>query len=123
MSNEFYILSMKWTRGGDSLTWWAPNNNGYTIVLEHAGRYTEEQVAGNPDYYNNGYNTLAVPCDAVEAVAIRVVPHSSSLLEKLTGKRFKPLLDGDDDCEPCDSCGLTPTPTNIGMQVVGAVTS
>ena len=71
--SEFYILSLKWTRRSDRLiTWWWPENNGYCYRLEEAGRYSADAVAGDPNYYDNGVTTKAVPCEDVDALAIRV---------------------------------------------------
>ena|SRR5688572_4093789 len=66
---EFFILSLKWSGQSFVLNWWCPNNNGYTHFLDKAGRYTRAQVEGNPNYYNDGKNTLAVPCNVVESKA------------------------------------------------------
>jgi hypothetical protein len=70
---EFYILSLKWSKG-DVLTWWCPDNKGYTIVLDRAGRYTREQVEAEMAYYNDDERTLAIPCGVVEAESVVTVP-------------------------------------------------
>lgn len=73
MAAEFYILSLKHTqRAHRVLTWWRPKNADYCFRLELAGRYTAGQVAAEPDYYDNGHSTRAVPCEVVEALAINV---------------------------------------------------
>lgn len=89
MSDEFYILSLKWSvdqngkplprrksgwQPGDQfvLIWWAPDAKGYTRCLENAGRYTRAQIDAAPGYYNNGETTCAVPCEVVEAHANRM---------------------------------------------------
>lgn len=118
MSNDdqFYILSLPWTRE-DTLTWWSPNNSGYTSILEHAGRYSREQVTARPDYYNNGESTIAVPCSDVDAVAKRVV--FGDFLGKLTGKRFKRVMS---ESDLCDQCGQdTPNPICIGLEVTSDI--
>jgi hypothetical protein len=74
--DEFYILSLKWTRS-ESCVWWRPENNGYTIFLIAAGRYSKETVLSNPGYYNNGTDTRAIPCDVVEQYVKRVLPSNS----------------------------------------------
>jgi hypothetical protein len=61
---EFFILDTR--HRGDQLLWWRPDNSGYTIYLEAAGRYTEEQVRSNLSYYENG-ETRAIPCEDVLA--------------------------------------------------------
>jgi hypothetical protein len=69
---DFYILSLKWTRG-DVLMWWRPKNSGYTVFLESAGKYTAEQVAADPAYYNDGVDTAAVPAATVDAASGRLI--------------------------------------------------
>lgn len=77
---EYYILSLKWTRG-DEATWWNPDNAGYTIVLDRAGRYAESRVKAAPCYYNNGVSTRAIPCEEAEKIATRVVVTDSKFWE------------------------------------------
>lgn len=115
-ADEFFILSMRRTRG-ESLTWWCPNNSGYTSTLEQAGRYSRSAVEGNLAYYDNGTTTLAIPCADVESVAGRVVPNSSTLLERLTGKVLATKYDEPGD--ECDACGNAPRQTVMGLCVVG----
>lgn len=83
--SDFFVLSLKWTRG-DLLTWWAPEAMGYTTLIEQAGRFTVEQVTTKGYYYNNGESSIAIPCADVEAAACRVVMDHRILA--LTGKRF-----------------------------------
>lgn len=68
----FYILSLKWTTG-DYCIWWGPNRIGYTSSLEDAGKYTASQIKDRPSYYNDGKDTIAVPCDVAEMRTRRVV--------------------------------------------------
>ena len=77
----YYILSLKWSVG-DLFVWWQSNNSGYTSNLEKAGKYSREQVGEKPDYYDNGKDTLAVPCELVEKEAVRVVLNNGSTIEK-----------------------------------------
>ena len=55
----FLILSVKHSEGRKPC-FWRPDNAGYTSIPWAAGVYTKEQVENDPDYYNNGYDTLAV---------------------------------------------------------------
>lgn len=73
-SRKYYILSLKWTRGGDNLVFWGPSDSGYVVSLELAGKYTHEQVTNKAYYYNNLETTLAIPVEDVEHHAVRVVP-------------------------------------------------
>lgn len=75
---EYYVLSLKWTRREDCITWWRPNAAGYTWLLEHAGRYTESDVKRRAGYLNDGKSTVAIPCDVVEQFASRVVLQGAS---------------------------------------------
>jgi hypothetical protein len=80
MPRQFYILSLKHSKlptaadRSEHLIWWGPDNCGYTGTLDRAGRYTEEQIAGEPAYYDNGHSTVALDCDVVDAYARRTVP-------------------------------------------------
>jgi len=63
----YLILSLKWSDGLDRLNWWGPDNSGYCYDIDKAGRYTGEQIAANPDYYDNEETTRAVRVDDVYA--------------------------------------------------------
>lgn len=59
----YIILSPK--HGTDKEpVFWRPDNSGYTTIPWAAGLYSEQQVKGNPTYYNDGYNSLAIPLTA-----------------------------------------------------------
>ena len=57
---NYIILSLKHSEGKRP-TFWRPDDAGYTIFPFAAGVYTEEQVKKDPSYYNDGFNTLAIP--------------------------------------------------------------
>ena len=69
---EFYIATTKhealWPRG--VILFWAANERGYSSFLEKAGRYSKEEAEQicKPDS-----NHFMIPCEAVEAQAVRVV--------------------------------------------------
>lgn len=71
MSTEpmFFIASIKHTsKEHEHITWWATNHRGYTPVLgERCGRYTLEQAKK----LNDGYDTLAVPAEALQPLLSR----------------------------------------------------
>lgn len=111
--SQYYILSLKWTRG-NQLTWWGPDNNGYVTNLAQAGKYSYETVVERRSYYDNHDTSIAIPCERADAAAIQVVPdHAlSALLRPYTAK---PLLD--DAVAPCPDCGQAPTPKQIGIKI------
>lgn len=57
---KYIIISLKYGTGEEPIFWKA-NDCGYTTSPFNAGIYSEEQVKGNPDYYNNGYSAVAIP--------------------------------------------------------------
>lgn len=118
-SDDYFILSLKGTRG-DMLCWWRANNNGYTCRLDDAGRYPRDHVTSALSYYHNGTDTLAIPCADVEAAAIRFVPGEAALLAEFTKRRFRMRTDRDDNDDSCSACGEYPHATNLGLQVTGA---
>lgn len=76
MANEYFIISLKWSVGENHIVFWRPEAAGYTIDIDQAGRYTQEQLDRDPRYYDDGKNTLAVPCAEIEPLACRVVSDS-----------------------------------------------
>lgn len=56
----FIILSLKHSEGTKPC-FWRPDDAGYTLFPWAAGIYEKSQVESNPKYYNNGYDTLAIP--------------------------------------------------------------
>lgn len=57
---QYIILSLSHSTIEEPMFWRA-NDMGYTNSPFAAGKYTEEQVKENPDYYNNGLSTVAIP--------------------------------------------------------------
>ena len=61
MSKElFIILSLKHSEG-NTPCFWKSNDAGYTIFPWAAGIYSKESIEASPSYYNNGYDTIAIP--------------------------------------------------------------
>lgn len=60
---EYYLLSLKWSKG-DQYIWWGPNNSGYYMDIKKAGIYTEEKLNKNKIYYNNT-GVMPVPVEVV----------------------------------------------------------
>lgn len=74
-NSRFYILSLKHTRAdADYITVWRKENNGYAWPLSWAGQYTGREVYAELDYYHNGRDTLAIPCEALDAIAVPPKP-------------------------------------------------
>ena len=65
----YYILSLKHSKGSDALLWWGPQNCGYTIALDKAGKYSQGTIDERPEYYNDLKDTMAVKCEHAEALA------------------------------------------------------
>jgi hypothetical protein len=74
---EYYILTKShealWPRG--VILFWAANEAGYSTTLELAGRYSEESANNICKRRDSGIwqQDFAVPCEVVEAQAVRVV--------------------------------------------------
>ena len=59
MEKAYIILSLKHSTK-DEACFWRADNSGYTTNPWQAGIYTEEQVTNDRDYYNDGFNTVAI---------------------------------------------------------------
>lgn len=75
MTDEFYIVSVRHTtRDNAYVSFFRPQSQGYAYPLVWAGRYSLAEVAAHLDYLNNGFDTIAVSCDVVEAIASTPAP-------------------------------------------------
>lgn len=71
---EFYVISLKHTRRDHRyVTFWRPDDKGYTIRASTAGRYTEERVRAHLGYYNGGVS-IAVPCEVIDPLTVMTTP-------------------------------------------------
>lgn len=84
--DKFYILSLKWSQG-DLMTWWRPENKGYTCCVGSAGIYTRAQIEAHPSYYDNRFDTLAVAVTDVKAMVIEVVNLERETIKKWRHRR------------------------------------
>lgn len=57
---NYFIISPEKSTSAE-VVFWRPNNSGYTTCPFAAGTYTKEQIQENPNYYNNGLSSLAIP--------------------------------------------------------------
>jgi hypothetical protein len=65
-----YVLSLAHSHATDRLlTWWGPNDSGYSVALEGAGKYTSTDISKS-SYYNDGDRSIAIPCEIVDGLAI-----------------------------------------------------
>lgn len=75
MAVEYFIVSIEKTRPVEGcVTFYRAASQGYTHLLEAAGRFTEEEVNADLDTYDNGLTTMAVLCDVAEQHAHSMVP-------------------------------------------------
>lgn len=71
----YYVVSVKHTRRDqDYITVWRPDDKGYAWPLSWAGKYTEAQINDGLDYYHNGFDSFAIPCGAMDALAVPPQP-------------------------------------------------
>lgn len=66
---KYIILSLKHGTPKNPM-FWRSDNAGYTNSPFASGTYTEVQVLGDPEYYNNGYSTVAIPLTDAAMAAI-----------------------------------------------------
>jgi hypothetical protein len=65
---KYVIISYKHSSRGE-LTFWRPNNAGYTTDIDDAGRYTQQEVIEHQSTYNSYHedqiDNVAVPEDLI----------------------------------------------------------
>jgi hypothetical protein len=88
----FVILDMRYTKDSKQAAFWRANACGRTVNPFNAGHYTKSEIEKNPNYYNNGHETVALPLDRIHDL---IDPRCSFKLSKFhdyinTGK-FKDL--------------------------------
>lgn len=104
----FYILSKKWTaRKDETLTWWCPDQKGYTTNIDRAGIYSEEDALS----ICRGCHGASVPvsCEDVKAFATRQVGKQNETLKWLYDKFEGQEYDYKEESRPipkhCENCG------------------
>lgn len=69
MTENFYIVSLKWTYPNSAaFTFWGKNRSGYRWRVEEAGLYSKEEIEKHPDYFNNRLDTIAVPEKIIDSL-------------------------------------------------------
>lgn len=86
MSQQYYLLSIKYSDGKNTVTWWGPNDSGYTDDIENAGIYSEERILERNIYYSNK-GVMPVPVEKVQAATKRIVVLNDTKNIKLFGIR------------------------------------
>lgn len=56
-----YIIICPEQSTAAEVVFWRDNNAGHTTSPFAAGIYTKEQIEADPNYYNNGLKSLAIP--------------------------------------------------------------
>jgi hypothetical protein len=82
---NYIIISLKHGTGKKPMFWRA-NDARYTYSPFGAGIYTEGQVKGNLEYYNNGYSAVAIP---LTDMAMSEIDFKCSFDEKAIEKFFQ----------------------------------
>lgn len=90
MPKQYVILSLKHSKP-DMPIFWRSNNAGYTSVPWAAGIYSEEQVKGDPEYYNDGFSTIAIPLtdEGIELSGLEISFDKKKLKAFITTNRHK----------------------------------
>lgn len=88
---SYIILSLKHSKN-DCPIFWRADNAGYTFIPWAAGIYTQGQVQSDPDYYNDGYNSIAIPLteSGIEASGLEFKLNISTVKKFYTDKKKKP---------------------------------
>jgi hypothetical protein len=76
----FYVLSLAHTHRRDGvLLWYGSRNCDYYFRLEWAGKYTAKDLPSYGIYgLHNGERSIAIPCEAVEAIAVSAAEASAA---------------------------------------------
>jgi hypothetical protein len=70
--SKYYIISLKRTQKNDEyFTFWRANSSGYSNFEEGAGKYSEEEVKSNLDYFDNKESTYAVDAELIQSQFIQ----------------------------------------------------
>jgi len=68
---DYYIVNLSHLRRDQLyVAVWRPDCSGYAWPLSWAGKYPEEEVRKDLDYFNDGCVNIAVPCEVLDAMAV-----------------------------------------------------
>lgn len=79
LANEYLILSLKWSKGQNNYVWYRSEANGYTAIVDVAGRYSAE--AAKREVFEGV--TAMVPAANAVALSSRVVVQEKVSLKEL----------------------------------------
>lgn len=72
---KYYLLSLKWSKGKGTYTWWGPDSSGYTDDIDSAGVY---EIDGEVPVKWMNESVVAIPAETVEKLITRKVVPSYS---------------------------------------------
>jgi hypothetical protein len=73
--SAFYVISVKHSHKRDRyITFWRPDDRGYTFRLSTAGKYDRDRVMAHLGYYNSGCSNIAVPVEVVDSMTVMTTP-------------------------------------------------
>ncbi len=96
---QYYVILSLTHSEGPQPCFWRADDAGYTNFPWAAGLYTKEQVEANPGYYNDGYNTLAIPLtnEGMESIGFKCrmdLDQVNFLAKKALKERTKEVTNG-----------------------------
>lgn len=73
--SAYYVVSVKHSHKRNRyITFWCPDDRGYTFRLSTAGKYDRDNVMAHLGYYNSGCSNIAVPVDVVDGMTVMTAP-------------------------------------------------
>jgi hypothetical protein len=92
---NYIILSVRHS-SKDEPIFWRADDSGYINVPWGAGIYSEEQVKASPKYYNNGYDTIAIPLtdQGIRDSGLKFSIDSKLLKKFIADNRYKEVANG-----------------------------
>lgn len=88
---KYYILCLKRSHSEDWLWWWKPRSHGHTQDLNEAGVYPQEMIDADPNYYNDGRTSKAIPVERVQSLAREAKNLWGEPIQAVSGEHLKDL--------------------------------